>query len=78
MSVTTNLFKSNRTQAVRLPKDVAFDDDVTEVEITVVGDVRVIRPVEVNPWAAFEATTMPLGDDYPDRDQPADQERGWL
>ena len=45
MSVTTKLFLNNTTQAVRLPRDVAFDESVTEVEITVVGEARVITPV---------------------------------
>lgn len=44
MTATTKLFMSNRTQAVRLPKAVAFPDDVTEVEILVVGNARVIVP----------------------------------
>lgn len=30
---TTVIFKTNKTQVVRLPKDVAFPDDVREVEI---------------------------------------------
>lgn len=77
MSVTTKLFKSNKTQAVRLPKDVAFDEDVAEVEITVVGDSRVIRPVQTNKWDVFFANAKPLVD-FPDRDQPMeDQERDW-
>lgn len=42
---STVLFKSNQTQAVRLPKNVAFPDGVREVEIVVVGNSRVISPV---------------------------------
>jgi hypothetical protein len=36
----STLFKSNRSQAVRLPKAVAFPTGVHQVEITKVGDSR--------------------------------------
>jgi antitoxin VapB len=42
--VNTKMFKSNKTQAVRLPKAVAFDESVIEVEIVVVGNSRIISP----------------------------------
>ncbi len=45
MPTSTVLFKTSRTQAVRLPKDVAFPDCVHEVEIIKVGGSRVISPV---------------------------------
>ena len=32
-AVKTRIFKSNRTQAVRLPKEVAFPESVKDVEI---------------------------------------------
>ncbi|MBO0841719.1 MAG: AbrB/MazE/SpoVT family DNA-binding domain-containing protein [Nocardioides sp.] len=73
----TKLFKSNRTQAVRLPKDVAFGDDVTEVTITAVGDTRIVAPAAMNPMEVFFSTTKGIPD-FPDRDQPMeDQERDW-
>lgn len=75
-STTTKLFKSNTTQAVRLPKDVAFPDGVTEVEIRVVGEGRLIVPKGrgLAHWLEH-GTRIP---DLPDRDQPALQERSWL
>lgn len=41
---TSKLFLNNTTQAVRLPKDVAFPTDVQEVEILVQGDARILVP----------------------------------
>ncbi|MBW2163890.1 MAG: AbrB/MazE/SpoVT family DNA-binding domain-containing protein, partial [Deltaproteobacteria bacterium] len=41
-SVQTRLFKSNRSQAVRLPKRVAFPESVKDVEITAIGSKRII------------------------------------
>lgn len=41
----STVFKSNRSQAVRLPKQVAFPEDVHQVEIIKIGHSRVISPV---------------------------------
>ncbi|HEY2710157.1 MAG TPA: AbrB/MazE/SpoVT family DNA-binding domain-containing protein [Caulobacteraceae bacterium] len=42
-TVTSRTFKSGNSQAVRLPKDVAFDGDV-DVTIVRSGDVLTIYP----------------------------------
>lgn len=39
------IFMNNRSQAVRLPKQVAFPEDVHQVEIIKIGHSRVISPV---------------------------------
>ena len=41
----STVFKSNRSQAVRLPKPVAFPEDVHQVEIIKIGHSRVISPI---------------------------------
>ena len=38
----TRLFKSNRSQAVRLPKQITFPESVKDVEITAIGRKRII------------------------------------
>ena len=43
-SVQTKLFKSNRSQAVRLPKKIAFPESVKDVEITAIGMKRIVVP----------------------------------
>lgn len=63
----TTLFQSNRTQAVRLPKDVAFPESVAEVEIVKRGRQRVISPAG-SAWDDFFAGP---GIDLGERDQPA-------
>jgi antitoxin VapB len=40
----TTVFKNNRTQSVRIPKEIAFDESVTTLEITRDGDVITLRP----------------------------------
>jgi len=75
MSIVTKLFLSNTTQAVRLPKSVAFDASVTEVEIDVLGEARIIRPAGSR-VDAFWDSDVRISDDFR-RDQPDSQERSW-
>ncbi|GAB3863667.1 toxin-antitoxin system antitoxin VapB [Nocardioides maradonensis] len=75
MSVITRLFLSNRTQAVRLPKPVAFDPSVSEVEIDVVGEARIIRPAG-SKVDTFWSSELRITDDFA-REQPDPQERTW-
>ena len=72
--VNTKMFKSNKTQAVRLPKAVAFDESVTEVEIVVVGNSRIISPTGDGWDQWFDGPGI---SDYfmNDREQGDDQER---
>ena len=73
----TTLFKSNKTQAVRLPKDVAFSEDVKEVEVLVVGESRIITPAKTC-WASW-FSGEPASDDFMVvREQPQEQEREQL
>lgn len=75
MATTTSLFKSNQTQAVRLPRAVAFPDDVKEVEIIVVGNSRIISPVGAR-WEAYFARGTKVSDDFlTERDQGAFEDR---
>ncbi|MGD0184178.1 MAG: type II toxin-antitoxin system VapB family antitoxin [Roseiarcus sp.] len=70
--IRTKLFRSNRSQAVRLPKDVAFPQDVRDVTIFRDGARRVIVPANAIWDDFFDAS----GIDLPNREQPAAQERG--
>ncbi len=62
----TKLFTTNRSQAVRLPKDVAFPDGVSDVAILRDGALRVIVPSDAV-WDDFFASA---GVDLPAREQP--------
>jgi antitoxin VapB len=44
--VKTKIFKSNRSQAVRFPKDVSFPESVKDVEIIKLGNKRIIVPAD--------------------------------
>jgi len=67
----TTLFQSNRSQAVRLPKEVAFPEGVRAVTILREGKRRVIVPADAVWDDFFDAPGVDLGA----RDQPAAQVR---
>ena len=69
--VETTLFKSNKTQAVRLPKGVAFPDNVKEVTIIKQGNKRIIAPADASWDDVFAAPGVELGA----REQPEPQAR---
>jgi virulence-associated protein VagC len=50
------LFRSNRRQAVRLPKAAEFPPSVKEVEVVVQGNARLLVP-KVKPWKEFYELT---------------------
>lgn len=63
----TTLFRSNRSQAVRLPKDVAFPEGVRSVTVLREGKRRIIVPSDAVWDDFFEEPGVDLGE----RDQPA-------
>ncbi|MBV8093873.1 MAG: antitoxin [Acetobacteraceae bacterium] len=70
----STVFKTNRSQAVRLPKAVALPEGVREVEITVVGGSRLISPAGQS-WDAFFAGAAVSDDFLSDRQQPKTEQR---
>jgi antitoxin VapB len=67
----TTVFQSNRSQAVRLPKDVAFPEGVRQVTVLREGARRVIVPANASWDDFFDAPGVDLGA----RDQPDAQAR---
>ena len=68
------VFKSNTSQAIRLPKDVALPESVKRVDIIPVGRGRLIVPAGEgwDSWFDEEGVT----DDFmASREQPTHQER---
>jgi antitoxin VapB len=71
----STVFKSNRSQAVRLPKSVAFPDGVHEVEIVKVGQSRIISPAGKRWDELFENGPRVSEDFISTREQPTAEER---
>jgi len=71
----STVFKTNKTQAVRLPKAVAFPEDVREVEIIKRGHTRIISPVGRRWDDVFMNATRLPEDFMAEREQPPMEER---
>ena len=70
----STVFKSNKSQAIRLPKPVALPESVKKVDIIKIGNARLIAPAgeSWDSWFDGEGVT----DDFMnERDQPMQQER---
>ncbi|MBL4870593.1 MAG: antitoxin [Robiginitomaculum sp.] len=75
--VQASIFKNNKSQAVRLPKPVAFPDSVKKVDIIVIGKTRLIVPAG-QAWDSWFAGESVTSDFMATRDQPNDQIRDEL
>ncbi len=60
---TGSVFVNNRTQAVRLPADTRFPDEVKQVYVRVVGKDRVLSPVDSS-WDSFFLSDDRMSDDF--------------
>ncbi len=67
----TTLFLSNRSQALRLAKEVAFPRGVTSVTVLRDGNRRVVAPSDASWDDFFDQPGVDLGP----RDQPSAQTR---
>ena len=68
------VFKSNRSQAIRLPKAVALPDDIKRVDVIAIGRTRIITPAGES-WDSWFDGLEASNDYMTEREQPADQER---
>lgn len=71
---SASIFKSNTSQAVRLPKAVAMPESVKRVNIIPLGRGRLIVP-EGEGWDSWFDGEGVTSDFMSRREQPADQER---
>jgi antitoxin VapB len=75
---SSSVFTTNRSQAVRLPKAVAFPDDVHQVDILKVGRSRVIVPRGLR-WDDLFSSGPRASDDFmAERTQPPAEAREQL
>ncbi|MDH6063309.1 type II toxin-antitoxin system VapB family antitoxin [Umezakia ovalisporum] len=73
-SVQTSIFRTNKTQAVRLPKTVELPETVKKVTIVAVGNTRIITPVGES-WDTWFDNSHVSSDFMNSREQPEDQIR---
>jgi antitoxin VapB len=58
-----SIFRNGANQAVRLPQELRFPEDVKEVRIRKQGDGLFITPVKPN-WSSFFALQVDVPDDF--------------
>ncbi len=75
--VRTKIFKSNRSQAVRLPKEVALSESVKDVTIIKLNNKRLILPAAQS-WDEWFASPGVSDDFMSKRLQPEEQIRELL
>ena len=59
-----SVFDNNRTQAVRLPADTRFPNNVKRVAVRVVGESRIIAPIHKTWDDFFDGTDEGVTDDF--------------
>jgi antitoxin VapB len=72
---SSTVFTSNRSQAVRLPKAVAFPEDVHHVDIVKIGGARLIVPQGKRWDDLFRSGPRATDDFMSERAQPAAEDR---
>ncbi len=72
---TSKVFTNNRSQAVRLPKAVAFPENVHQVDILKIGRSRMIVP-QGKRWDDLFLNGPRVSENFlSEREQPAAEER---
>jgi len=61
--VTSTVFTNNRTQAVRLPAELRFSDDIRQVNVRALGNERIISPA-TETWDSFFKNGLPASSDF--------------
>jgi len=68
--ITTKVFQSGNSQAVRIPREYRIDSD--EVTVNRIGKALVLLPKD-DSWSLFSEGVREVGEDYPstiERDKP--------
>lgn len=61
--LTGSIFLNNRTQVVRLPARARFPDDVKQETVRIVGQERILTPIE-HAWDSFFYLDERVSDDF--------------
>ncbi|WP_373767209.1 type II toxin-antitoxin system VapB family antitoxin [Glaesserella sp.] len=58
-----SVFITNRTQAVRLPAEMRFANDVKRVSVRAIGNERILTPINHH-WDSFFLGGAKVSDDF--------------
>lgn len=73
---TANIFHEDAAeQTIRLPQNAAFPKNITQVEVIIIGNTRILTPSGER-WRLWASRPSQLSDDcFSERGQPEDQVR---
>jgi antitoxin VapB len=60
---TSTVFTNNRTQAVRLPAELRFPDEIKQVNVRALGNERIITPL-TETWDSFFLSVPAVSQDF--------------
>lgn len=60
---TSTVFINNRTQAVRLPAELRFPDEIKQVNVRAIGNERIITPL-AETWDSFFKSAGSVSADF--------------
>lgn len=61
--IEASVFMTNRSQAVRLPAEVRFSEEIKKLSVRVVGNERILSPLNQS-WDSFFMSDNTVSDDF--------------
>ena len=61
--IETSVFMTNRSQAVRLPAEVRFSEEIKKLSVRVLGNDRILSPLNQS-WDSFFLNDQAVSDDF--------------
>lgn len=61
--IEASIFMTNRSQAVRLPAEVRFDNDVKKIAVRILGNERILSPLNQS-WDSFFLNSETVSEDF--------------
>ena len=61
--IEASVFMTNRSQAVRLPAEVRFSEEIKKLSVRVLGSDRILSPLNQS-WDSFFLNAQAVSDDF--------------
>lgn len=61
--IEASVFMTNRSQAVRLPAEVRFSEEIKKLSVRVLGSDRILSPLNQS-WNSFFLNDQAVSDDF--------------
>ncbi|WP_448906082.1 type II toxin-antitoxin system antitoxin VapB2 [Haemophilus parahaemolyticus] len=61
--IEASVFMTNRSQAVRLPAEVRFSEEIKKLSVRVLGNDRILSPLNQS-WDSFFLNDQAISDDF--------------